>query len=109
MGLFIFGPKLIPLIFGSQWEVAGIYIKLLSLMYLFKFFVSTLSYTLYIAEKQFINLLWQGTLFACTLGSMYLGYYRKNPEISILAFSASYTFLYIVMLYLSYRYTTKKG
>ncbi len=105
--LFLTGPTLVPIIFGQEWQIAGMYIRLLSLMYFIKFFSSTLSYTLYIAEKQHIDLLWEIALFILTLLSMYIGYYNNSPSLSILFFSISYSVLYLIMLYLSYKFSVK--
>jgi len=46
--LFLFAPYLVPIILGDQWVQAGEYIRILSLMFMFRFIASPLSSTLYI-------------------------------------------------------------
>lgn len=105
--IFIFSPKLIPIIFGSEWEMAGIYIQALTVMYFFKFIVSPLTYVIIIAEKQNLNLILQLLLLIVTVISIYLGVIQNNPLNSIILYSISYSIIYLLFLIVSFKFSKK--
>jgi len=105
LALFLLAaPWLFVFIFGTNWREAGIYAQLLSVMFFFRFIASPLSYVLYIAEKQNYDLVWQIGLFLATAASLLAGAYFDSARIGILCYSASYSLMYIVYLFLSYRF-----
>ncbi len=101
--IFIFAPTIVPIIFGTEWVEAGVYIRALTLMYFFKFTVSPLSYVIVIAEKQKLNLLLQTTLLVLTASSLYYGISQNNPLTAVILFSISYSAVYILFLFISYK------
>ena len=101
--LFIFAPMIVPIIFGAEWVEAGVYIRALTLMYFFKFTVSPLSYVVVIAERQKLNLFLQIILLILTAGSIYYGIYKNNPLSSVIFYSISYSLVYLVFLFISYK------
>jgi O-antigen/teichoic acid export membrane protein len=105
--LFLFAPYIVPFILGNQWILAGEYIRILSLMYMFRFIASPLSSTLYINGKQGYLLLWQIGLLVCTVVSFYVGYNLGNEKTSLLLFSISYSLMYVILLLLGYKFTKK--
>lgn len=105
--IYIFSSFLVPLIFGPNWAVAGHYIRIMTFMYFLRFISSPLSYVLVIAEKQSINLIWQIFLLLFSIISTYFGAINNNPILTIKLFSYTYGFLYVVMLILSYKFSSK--
>ena len=66
---------------------------------------SPLSYTFYIAEKQHVDLIWQICLLAMTLTTLmsFTGY-----ESTLRAYALGYGFLYVVYMFLTYRFSAGK-
>ncbi len=56
--LMISGPRLFAIVFGPNWWMAGLYMRILGLMYLVQFVVVPLSQTLNLLERQDIQLGW---------------------------------------------------
>lgn len=101
--LFIFSPIIFSVVFGEEWRKAGEYARIMSIMFCFKFIASPLSYVLYIAEKQQFDLIWQICLMICTIISFTIGFYYNNDIIGVWCFSLSYSALYAVYIFISYR------
>ncbi len=86
--------------FGEKWRPAGdIAIWVLPLFAL-RFVASPLSYVLYIADRQHIDLAWQLSLLAVVLASFHVS---ATAEAAIRAYAIGYGLLYVVYLVLSYR------
>jgi len=107
--IFIFSPKIVPFFFGENWITAGTYTRILSIMFMLKFISAPMSYVLYIAEKQFVNLIWQIILLLFTVTAMYVGGVLNNPLISILLFSIMYTIMYGIHIYLGFRFSKSQA
>jgi O-antigen/teichoic acid export membrane protein len=105
--LFLFAPTIVPFILGDQWIAAGGYIRILSLMFMFRFIASPLSSTLYINGKQVYLLFWQIGLLIFTLASFYIGRSLGDEKIALILFSASYSFMYAILVILGYKFTKK--
>jgi len=101
--IFIFAPKFVPLVFGAEWEPAGVYIQALTLMYFLKFTVSPLTYVVIIAERQRLNLIFQSLLLVLSILSISYGIYKQSPSTSVLLYSVCYTTIYIIYLLISYK------
>jgi len=107
--LFAFGPDLFAWVFGREWREAGEYARLLAPMLLVRFVASPLSYVFYIAEKQSADLAWQACLLVVTTAAVILGGFRDSPRLGIGLFSAAYSVMYIVYLFMSYRFAKAPG
>ena len=102
--VFIFSPILFVLIFGSQWELAGHFARILSTMLLFEFVTTPLNTLFYVREKQ--KILMRIQLVNAVFGalSIYLGAkFFKDPLYSLGIFSANAIMFNIIFLILSYR------
>jgi len=97
--LFFLGEEAFVLVFGSSWAQAGHFAELLSPMFFMKFIASPLSYTLYVANRQLHDLVWQITLFGMTWAVFK---FCNNLESAVLMYSAGYSGLYVAYLALSY-------
>lgn len=101
----LFGPSLFVFVFGRAWREAGIFAQALSVMFFFRFVASPLSYVLYIAEKQNYDLIWQIGLFVLTIASFGGGAVLHDPRAGILFYTASYSLMYIVYLFMSFKFS----
>ena len=106
--LYFIAPPLFSWFFGAEWKDSGFYAQILSIMFLFRFVASPLSYTLYIAEKQHIDLIWQFFLAAVTICAFYFGSKYGDIYTALWLFSMSYAVLYLVYLILSYNFAKGK-
>ena len=91
--------------FGEPWRQSGIIAVWMVPMFAMRFIASPLSYVLYIAGKQHVDLIWQISLLVMTATSLYL---PDSFEWAIKSYAMGYAFLYFVYIALSYRYS-KKG
>jgi O-antigen/teichoic acid export membrane protein len=107
--LFLFAPGLFAAVFGSQWQTAGEYTRILSILFFFRFVSSPLSYVFVIAEKQKYDLIWQISLMISTAISIFAGVCFGGVRVSLICFSLSYSALYVVQLFLSYHFAKGKN
>lgn len=61
--LSLFAPKIFPFVFGQEWREAGIYLQILSPMYLFQFLSTPVSPTVYVLERQDLQLVREAIRF----------------------------------------------
>jgi teichuronic acid exporter len=104
--LLLFGPSIFSFVFGEQWREAGKIAQVIGVLYVFKFVVSPLSYVTFIAGKQWVGLMIDILLLVTLLGLLYLSQQLNLPYLhSLFILSMSYSLLYILTFYLSYKYT----
>ena len=102
---FFTAPKLFILLFGNDWQTAGEYARIMSVMFFFRFISSPLGYVLYITEKQKYDLIWQVFLCIFTIISILSGVYFNSAKVSIICFSISYSVMYVFYFILSYNFS----
>jgi O-antigen/teichoic acid export membrane protein len=102
--VLLFGPDLYAFVFGEDWRKAGEIGSLLAVMIFFRGISSPTSETIYLANLQRIDLIWQTMRLALTFFSLYLGYkfFPENYKISILFYVIAFSFLYIIHSFLQY-------
>ncbi len=88
--------------FGERWRTAGLIALWMLPLYALRLVASPLSYTFYIAGKQHLDLVWQIGLLAMTLSTLYL---PPSPAAALQLYSLGYSFMYVVYLILSYRFS----
>lgn len=103
--LFAIAPDAFAFVFGAEWRVAGEYARLLTPLFYLRFVASPLAYTIYIAEKQHADLIWQVCLFILVNAAMIIGGIKGDPSLALLLFSASYSGMYLIYLIMSYRFS----
>ncbi len=106
--LGIFSPVIFVALFGREWLEAGHYARIMSILFFTRFVASPLSYVLYIAQKQRIDLLWQIALCIISLLALATGIYFKSIYLTLWLFALSYAAMYVVYLYLSYTYSIRR-
>jgi O-antigen/teichoic acid export membrane protein len=98
--IFAFAPDLCARIFGEPWREAGEFARILSPLYFFNFVASPLSYVFFVAGKQRLELAWQVALFITTF-AVFLS--PTSLKQTLVNYTISYSGLYVLYLYLSYR------
>lgn len=92
--------SLFSLVFGSAWRGAGTFAVWLLPLFALRFIASPLSYMVYIAGKQHLDLIWQLALLAITFSTLSM---HQHKDLAIQTYSVGYSFLYIVYIFMSYR------
>ncbi|MBW3655796.1 MAG: oligosaccharide flippase family protein [Gemmatimonadetes bacterium] len=103
--LAVVAPSMFAFVFGEEWRVAGEYARLLTPFYVMAFVASPLSRTLYVAERQKHDLAWQIGLVAVTASAVTAGGAADNAHMSVGLFAAGYAAMYVVYLFMSYRFS----
>jgi O-antigen/teichoic acid export membrane protein len=107
--ILLFGPALFSFVFGARWEEAGVIAQILSILYAFKFIASPLSYVTYISNRQWIGLIIDVALLVMLFSIYYVATtYHLHYTTSLLMFSLSYSALYFLTFYMSYKYTVNE-
>ncbi|MDG5499214.1 lipopolysaccharide biosynthesis protein [Marinobacter sp. BGYM27] len=88
--------------FGKVWAGAGTIAVWLLPMFALRFIASPLSYMVYIAERQHLDLMWQIGLLAMTLFCLAT---LSGYNVALQAYSAGYSALYFIYLGMSYRFS----
>lgn len=96
--LFIFAIDIFTFIFGENWIIAGEYTQILTPMLFLRFISSPLSFMLYIAGQQKVNVIGQFLFLLSTITSFYLG---ESPKEVVLFLSFFFSLIYIYYLYIS--------
>lgn len=97
-----FSEDLFALAFGEQWRAAGTIALWLMPMFAMRFVASPLSYMMYVAHKQQVDLFWQIGLLAMTVTTLWL---PSHYAVALLSYSAGYSAMYVVYLALTYRFS----
>lgn len=100
--LFFTAEPLFALAFGEKWREAGTIAVWLIPMFAFKFMASPLSYMVYIAAKQHVDLVWQVALLAMTFTALTV---PVGHEAALQGYSVGYSLLYVIYLMMSYRFS----
>lgn len=109
MTIAIAGPWVFEILFGEQWNTAGVYAQILVIMLFPKFIVSPLSYMYIIARKQVEDFYLHIYILVSTILAFYLGYkFYGTPEKMLLFFSINYAFIYVIYFFRSYEFAKRK-
>lgn len=92
--LSLIGPELIGLIFGSDWVVAGVFLRLLSPYLLFNFLSASLSPVFSVLGKQKEYLLFNITYFLLAVSAFIIGGYKHDAELAVTLFGTIAFLLY---------------
>lgn len=100
LSIALFAEGFFQIAFGNAWVGAGIVALYLLPRFAIGFVASPLSYMIYIANKQPIDLLWQAVLLVMTLVTLLFADSLKN---SLLIYGFGYAILYCFYIFISYR------
>jgi len=100
--ILLFGKSLVIIFLGNQWEIAGVYIQILSPFVFFQILGSPIGIYL---QKNRNDLLfkWETIYLICSIFGLGSGYFFGNPLISVLNFSLLGSMCYILSIYLNFR------
>jgi len=101
-------PNFFAFVFGEPWREAGKYAQMLAPYYFLAFTVSPLSRTLYVAEKQKYDLLWQLGLIVFTTIGLLIGCWMGQAQLSIILFTVAYSSMYLIYLWMSFKFSAGK-
>lgn len=100
--LFFGSEEIFLIAFGDEWRMSGVIAIWMLPMFALKFIASPLSYMIYIAEKQHLDLIWQITLLALTVVTLST---PDNYKEAIVTYSLGYSILYVAYIVMSYRFS----
>lgn len=101
--LIMFGPWIFEFVFGPSWKEAGVYLRLLGVMYFLQFVISPLSQTLNMLGKQHVQLMWDLSRFLLGIGVFCISmYYNFSPREAILLYGIIMSVMYVYMFFLIY-------
>lgn len=100
--MFFASESLFVLAFGEAWRGAGIIAVWLLPLFALRFIASPLSYMVYIAGKQHVDLFWQIALLGTTVICLSV---PANHQLALQLYSAGYSTLYVIYLLMSYRFS----
>jgi O-antigen/teichoic acid export membrane protein len=86
--------------FGDAWRMSGTIAVWLMPMFALRFVASPLSYMMYVAQRQHLDLLWQLGLLGVTWASLTL---PSSPFSALQAYGVGYSSMYVLYLYLTFR------
>lgn len=108
LGMYFVVPPLFKVIFGSGWEVAGSYVKILAPMFVFRFIVNTIAYGLQVAGKQNLELLLQTLFIIASVVSFLL---TKSLNLTVEEYlriiAATFSVVYIIYYFIVMKYALK--
>jgi O-antigen/teichoic acid export membrane protein len=106
--LFIFAPDIFAFVFGEVWREAGIFTRIMTPMFFFKFTVSPLTYIYYINSKQKEDFVLHILMLVLIVVSLYCGFECfQNVNIALLFYSICFAGIYIYYFCRSYILSTK--
>lgn len=94
--------RLFVVAFGEIWRQSGVICGWLAPLFAMRFIASPLSYTMYIAEKQNFDLVWQIILLATTAIAFI---FPSNYKYALLSYSLGYSLLYVAYCFMSYQFS----
>jgi len=107
--LFIFAPDIFAFVFGEVWREAGVFTRILTPMFFFKFTVSPFTYIYYIAGRQKEDFLVHLLMLVLIISAFWGGYtWFKNVNSMLLLYSLSYVSIYVYYFIRSYCLSKKQ-
>lgn len=108
--LALLGPWGFERVFGHGWAQAGLFVRILTPMYLLQFTAVPVSATLSILERQGLQFIWDASrLVAILVAVCLLPRAGVGPAWTIAAYGFVMTSLYAVMLWMVHRHTAALG
>jgi len=101
--LFIFAPMVVPFVFGAQWEPAGRYIRIFTLMYFARFVVDPITDVLYVIEKQSVKIWFELMKLVALVIGFVIGFIARDAYLGFLAWSSITSVVYVICFFISYR------
>jgi O-antigen/teichoic acid export membrane protein len=101
-----FSPILFAFFFGENWRQSGVFTQSLVGMYFFKFVISPLTYNFYLVNQQRLDFILHILIIIVTSAGLFVGFYFfKSDVFALILFSVSYSFMYLIYGFLSFRFS----
>lgn len=100
IAIWLLGEWAFGFAFGVEWTESGRYAVLLIPLFYMRFVVSPLSYTLYIAQRQKLDLLWQMVLLGMTLACFIVS---DTVESALSFYAIGYAAMYAIYFWMSFQ------
>ncbi|KQQ92602.1 hypothetical protein ASF62_12185 [Leifsonia sp. Leaf325] len=102
--VLLFGPQLFSVVFGAQWEMAGVYAQILIVAYATQFAISPISRSLVILGHQKTQLVWDVSRAIGTIGAVVVPFALDLEFVyALLCMTTVQVVAYVVLLVLSLR------
>ncbi|MBB6017771.1 lipopolysaccharide biosynthesis protein [Deinococcus radiopugnans] len=102
--MFLLAPVLFSLVFGKEWYIAGIYLRILSPMMFIRFITAPITFVPNIVEKPKPYLLWQIGFMITSIASILIAYYLNMGSFYAITFYGMQGVIqYVILLILCYR------
>jgi len=98
----IFGGVIFRIVFGKDWEMAGIFVQILSPYFLLRFLSSPITIFIQTGRTDLL-LKWQIMFFLSTLVSLYLGGLLKSIFCTVALLSFSYSVCYFILILINFK------
>ena len=107
--LIFAGPWIFKTVFGTNWETAGIFSRIMAPLFFFKFIVSPLTYVFMIAGRQKEDLFGHIAMVILIIAAfMIAGAFSDNFYHGLMAYAGAYSLVYIYYFIRSYRFSKGK-
>ncbi|WP_409575148.1 lipopolysaccharide biosynthesis protein [Vibrio rotiferianus] len=104
--LYFYAENLFGLVFGEEWKKAGEFAKLLVPIFFFQFITSPITFVFHIAGKQQVDFYLHIFMVIILTSCFLVGYQVYDNELlAIQLYSAAYSFIYILYIYLSIKFS----
>jgi len=102
--LILFGPSMFYFVFGSDWEISGVFSSILSISMIFNFVVMPVGRLLEIFDKQKTGLIFNILRFVLVSLTFFLAFQLNfSYYLTILIYSLSLSFTYISLVFLVFQ------
>lgn len=102
---YFVAPDLFSILFSEKYRVAGEIAKIMVPLFLFKFIISPLSYTLFLMNSQHIDLIWQIVL---SVGTVFIFFFSTDFYNAIVGYVIFYSAMYIVNFFITKKLANDK-
>lgn len=102
VAIWLGAEPIFSLVFGEAWLGAGTMALWLFPRFVIGFIASPLSYMVYIAGMQHLDLIWQTALLCMTLATLFLS---DSIQLALISYGLGYGALYLIYLHMSYKFS----
>ncbi|MDP2024883.1 lipopolysaccharide biosynthesis protein [Sulfuriferula sp.] len=107
--LALFGPLLFSVVFGPEWQEAGLYVQIISPVIFARFVVSPLSAVLALARQQKLDMILQGLFVVSAFASIAAGAVTGSFLVLLIALTGSQTAIYGLYFFVSQHFSRRIG
>lgn len=99
--LILFGPQLFAFVFGGDWELSGQFVQFLAPAMLIQFTVSPIAQTIFVLERQDLQLRWDlGRVVLLVAIFLLASWLNWQPVVTVGVYAAGYAAAYAILLWM---------